>query len=64
MGGAVDQVRIQTQIDIVRKTIKKWEGVLNSPTGWEELYIQARSNIEREERNLQELKDKYPEYFI
>lgn len=64
MAGQVDQIRIQTQIDIVRKTIKNWEAVLHAPLCGEELYIQARSNIEREERNLQELKDKYPEYFI
>jgi hypothetical protein len=60
----VDQIRIQTQIDIIRKTIKNWEAILYAPLCTEELYIQARSNIEREERNLQQLKDKYPEYFI
>jgi hypothetical protein len=64
MADQVDQLLVETQIEIVRKAIKKWTGVLNHPDAYEELLILARSNVDREERNLQKLKDKYPEYFI
>lgn len=64
MAEPVDVLRVETQIEIVRSAIKKWQGVLEKPEVWKELADQAKSNIEREERNLQKLKNKYPEYFI
>lgn len=64
MADRVDQERIETQIEIVRQSIKRWQGVLERPDAWKELADQARYNISREEINLQKLKNKYPEYFI
>lgn len=59
-----EQIDIQVKIDIVRKSIDKYNRNLNYPHFNEESLIKIRENLDREESNLQKLKDKYPEYFI
>ena len=59
-----EQKEIQVKIDIVRKSIDKYNRNLNYPHFNEESLINIRESLEREESNLQKLKDKYPEYFI
>lgn len=59
-----EQIDVQVKIDIVRKSIDKYNRNLNYPHFNEESLIKIRENLDREESNLQKLKDKYPEYFI
>ena len=55
---------VEVKIKICQLTISKEIRILNKPDLTEETYARARSNIEKEEKNLRDLKDKYPEYFI
>ena len=59
-----EQKDIQTKIDIIRKSIDKYNRNLNYPHFNEESLIKIRENLDREESNLQKLKDLYPEHFI
>jgi uncharacterized membrane-anchored protein YhcB (DUF1043 family) len=59
-----EQRDVQTKIDIIRKSIDKYNRNLNYPHFNEESLIKIRENLDREELNLQKLKDKYPEHFI
>lgn len=59
-----EQKDIQTKIDIILKAIDKYNLMLTYPHMNEESLINIRVQLEREEQNLQKLKDKYPEHFI
>lgn len=58
-----EQLDIETKISIVRMQINKYAKILDSNAS-EEMYIKAKSVLDREEKYLKELKDKYPEHFI
>jgi hypothetical protein len=58
-----EQLDIETKISIIRMQINKYSKVLEGNAS-EEMYIKARTILEREEKALQEYKDKYPEHFI
>jgi hypothetical protein len=59
-----EQLDIETKIRIVHMQIKKYTTILNDSRATEEMMIKAKTVIEREEKYLKELKDKYPEHFI
>jgi hypothetical protein len=58
-----ERLDIETRISILRLQIDKYSKILDGEAS-EEMYIKAKTIIEREEKYLQQLKDKYPEYFI
>jgi hypothetical protein len=59
-----EQKDIQTKIDILVKTINKYNEMLLYPHMDEKSLINIRLNLDREELDLKKLKDKYPEHFI
>lgn len=55
----------ETRINIVRMQIVKMNALLLSyGEKPEEYYIDVKTRLEREKKELQRLKNKYPEYFI
>ena len=60
-----EQKDVQTKIGIVLKSINKYKAMLNSKEFLQdEILITIRTKLEKEELNLQRLKDLYPEHFI
>lgn len=60
----IEQADIEKRIEIVRMSIHNWTHRMSLPNLMEEEYGNIKMNLEREERNLRKLKDKYPEHFI
>lgn len=55
---------IEIKINIIYSTINMYHKTLNHAGLTEEVYIRARAGLNREERNLQKMKDLHSEYFI
>jgi len=58
-----EQKDIETQINIIRSMIDKYSKLLECDYP-EEVLIGFKTSLQREEQNLQKMKDKYPEHII
>ena len=59
----IEQINIENAISIVRLQLDKYTKILNSEAP-EEVLIRAKTIVEREQKALEELREKHPEHFI